>query len=245
MKFAELQLGVRRAFLWIAVTMLFAGRMLASDEGGARIPEPTTEKIISDLRKALLENLNLTGSIRSGSRSTKTRFSSSRSGETLVIAIPDLAKKYSVDLSANGRISEVANGANKILDVNDADQEIALTGISVGDLSLSWLFWKRHEKAETLVIRNSECNGIIFFAPVDGLAYSHYTAWYDVKTGMLQRAIGVLRDGSVGRQIDVMSVQKAGDAWCVRTIRFYARDFKKPSYIDFDPPDRTLGDIRR
>ena len=221
----------------IAIALTIAFTIFAQSEviSGAQVKRG---ELVSRMRTELVQSLATTGRLREGSK--KVRFKIEVQGEKLFITLPDLGKAFKADLKGND-ISEITPNGTRKLSTEEIQAEIGGTGMGLDDISLQFIFWEHHSDGPGIKIRGKDCVGVNFQSPDDQAKFRTYTIWYD-DTGLFQRACGFLKDGTMGRQIDVMSTQKAQGKWYLKSVRMVSAGFKRIAYVDFDPPHDPKGE---
>lgn len=183
------------------------------------------------VREHLLQNLTATGYLQQENR--RLRFAIQAGKDELTVRLPDHGREFRVSTRGNLEVTETSLPAPRKLSTAELESDLGETGLGIDDLCFRFLFWGNHTDGAGVRIRGVDCVGVRFFPPEAGSRYSSFTVWIDPKSKMPYRASGDMKDGTSGKQFDVIAVQRSKEEWFLRRIRI-SRRTKRISYIEFD-----------
>lgn len=198
--------------------VLLAGLLCCLTTAGAEAP-PAAEQILEQVRLTEAEQqLDLQGQLRSDAtvipfRLTQTgpviRYTFSNPPVALQLTLGaehsklELVKAHSTEKFAESRLGEKIGG----------------TGVTFGDLALSFLYWPDPQFISADSVRTRACWKLRLHPPTKDAQYSTVVLWVDQQSGAIMRLEAYDWKKQLVKKFEVVSAQKIEGRWFLKQMR--------------------------
>ena len=179
----------------------------------------SAEEILAQVRlQQAQQQLDLHGQLRSGA--TVIPFRLTQTGPVVRYTFSTPTKVLQLRLRADGsRLEWVKNESTTKVADSQVDDEIGNTGITYGDLALSFLYWPDPQFIGSDTVRTRPCWKLRLHPPSKDALYSTVILWVDKGSGALMRLDGYDWQNRLAKRFEVVSAQKIEGRWFLKQMR--------------------------
>lgn len=177
------------------------------------------EQILAQVRlQQSQQELDLHGQLRSDA--TVIPFRLTQTGPLIRYTFANPPEVLQLQLGANGsRLDVIKNDATKSVAPSRLKEKIGGTGVTYGDLSLSFLYWPDPQVISWDTIRTRACWKLRLHPPSKEAQYSTVVLWVDQGSGAIMRMEGYDWNNRLTKKFEVVSAQKIDDRWFLKQMR--------------------------
>lgn len=119
------------------------------------------------------------------------------------------------------------------------DEKIGGTGVTFGDLALSFLYWPDPQFISNDTVRTRACWKLRLHPPSKSAAYSTVILWVDQQSGAIMRLEAYDWKNQLAKKFEVVSAQKIEGRWFLKQMRIEEMDpatgkVKSRSYLEIN-----------
>lgn len=197
---------------------LFASVLLFVASARADAPPPP-EKILEQVRLTQSQQqLDLTGQLRSDA--TVIPFRITQTGPVIRYTFSTPPVVLQLTLGADRAKLELvkANSTEKFA-ASRLDEKIGGTGVTFGDLALSFLYWADPQLLGADTVRTRACWKLGLHPPAKSGPYSAVILWVDQESGAVMRLEAYDWKNQLAKTFEVVSAQKIEGRWFLKQMR--------------------------
>ncbi len=202
----------RQISLLAAIAVLLRATTMAADA-------PSAEQILAQVRwQQAQQQLDLQGQLRSDA--TVIPFRITQTGPVIRYTFANPPVVLQLRLGENGsRLDLVKNTSTEKFAAARLDEKIGGTGVTFGDLALSFLYWPDPQFIGTDSVRTRACWKLRLHPPSRGAQYSSAMLWVDQESGAIMRLEGYDWKNQLAKKFEVVSAQKIEGRWFLKQMR--------------------------
>ena len=198
----------------LAAAVLFSLTNLTAAESA-----PSAEEILEQVRlQQSQQQLDLRGQLRSDA--TVIPFRLTQTGPVIRYTFSNPPEVLQLKLGADGsQLDLVTNTSTKSFAASRLDDKIGGTGVTYGDLALSFLYWPDPQLISSDTIRTRACWKLRLHPPSKRAQYSTVVLWVDKESGAIMRMEGYDWKNQLAKRFEVVSAQKIEGRWFLKQMR--------------------------
>lgn len=185
---------------------------------GSAQPEPSAGEILQTARiTQMSQEAKLNGYLRLNKE--RIPFTLELAGGVIRYRFEDPAQEIQLRLDETEPVlRESTPPGSPLKEVNESDR-LRGTAITYEDLALQFLYWPRPKLIGDDNIRTRSTWVIEVQAPRTKSQYGVARLWIDKASGALMRIEGFDKNGQIAKRFEVISGQKIGEQWMLKTMR--------------------------
>ncbi len=186
---------------------------------GATGPPLSAPAILEQVRlQQTQQQLDLQGQLRSGA--TIIPFRITQTGPVIRYTFANPPVVLQLRLGRNGsRLDLVKNTSTEKFAASRLDEKIGGTGVTFGDLALSFLYWPDPQLIGTDSVRTRACWKLRLHPPSKEAQYSTATLWVDQASGAIMRLEAYDWKNQLAKKFEIVSAQKIEGRWFLKQMR--------------------------
>ncbi len=203
--------------LRVGLTLL-AGWLLGLTSALADAP-PSPEQILERVRLTQSQQqLDFTGQLRS--EATVIPFRITQTGPVIryTFATPPVVLQLTLG-AERSKLELVKLHSTEKFAASRLDEKIGGTGVTFGDLALSFLYWPDPEFLGADNVRTRACWKLRLHPPTKVGPYSGAILWVDQESGAIMRLEGYDWKNQLAKRFEVISAQKIEGRWFLKQMR--------------------------
>lgn len=180
---------------------------------------PAAEEILAQVRwQQTQQQLDLQGQLRTGA--TVIPFRLTQTGPVIRYTFASPPVVLQLTLGAKGsRLDLVKSTSTEKFAASRLDEKIGGTGVTFGDLALSFLYWPDPQLLGTDSVRTRACWKLRLQPPSKAALYGAATLWVDQESGAIMRLEAYDWKNQLVKKFEVVSAQKIGGRWFLKQMR--------------------------
>lgn len=180
---------------------------------------PDAQEIVRQTRlQEAQQQLDLQGQLRS--EENVIPFHLVQNGPVIRYIFPNPPQTLQLTLGPEGsRFELVQNGRAQKLSAAQLAAKIDGTGVSYGDLALSFLYWPNPQMIGPDSVRTRACWKLRLHPPAHDGQYSTVILWVDRESGAIMRLEAYDWKNQLAKKFEVVSAQKIEGRWFLKQMR--------------------------
>ncbi len=180
---------------------------------------PSAQQILNQVRlQQAQQQIDLHGQLRSDA--TVIPFRLTQTGPIIRYTFANPPEVLQLKLGPDGsQLSLVENTSTKRFAKSRLDDKIGGTGVTYGDLALSFLYWPDPQLIGSDSIRTRDCWKLRLHPPSKAAQYSTVVLWVDKGSGAIMRMEGYDWKSHLAKRFEVVSAQKIEGRWFLKQMR--------------------------
>lgn len=180
---------------------------------------PSAEQILTQVRlQQAQQQLDLQGQLRS--EATVIPFRITQTGPVVRYTFTNPPVVLQLRLGAQGsRLDLVKETSTEKFAASRLDEKIGGTGVTYGDLALTFLYWPDPQLVGTESVRTRACWKLRLHPPSKDARYSSAVLWVDQQSGAIMRLEGYDWKNQLAKKFEVVSAQKIEGRWFLKQMR--------------------------
>ncbi len=185
----------------------------------AATPAPPASQILEQVRlNQSQQQLDLRGQLRSDANVIPFRLT--QTGPIIRYTFTTPPVILQLRLGENGsQLDLVKNFSTEKFAISRLDEKIGGTGVTFGDLALSFLYWADPQLLGTDSVRTRACWKLRLHPPSKSAAYSTVILWVDQQSGAIMRLEAYNWQRQLAKKFEVVSAQKIEGRWFLKQMR--------------------------
>ena len=182
-------------------------------------PPPPPAQILEQVRlNQAQQQLDLYGQLRSDA--TVIPFRLTQTGPIIRYTFAQPPVVLQLRLGEKGSALElVKSNSTEKFSASRLDEKIGGTGVTFGDLALSFLYWPNPEFIGEDSVRTRACWKLRLHPPSKSAAYSTVILWVDEQSGAIMRLEAYDWQNKLAKKFEVVSAQKIEGRWFLKQMR--------------------------
>lgn len=197
---------------------LLAGWLLCLTTARADAP-PSADQILAQVRLTQSQQqLDLTGQLRS--EATVIPFRITQTGPVIryTFATPPVVLQLTLGADRS-KLDLVKLNSTEKFAASRLDEKIGGTGVTFGDLALSFLYWPDPQLLGADSVRTRACWKLRLHPPTKAAQYSGAILWVDQESGAIMRLEAYDWKNQLAKRFEVVSAQKIEGRWFLKQMR--------------------------
>ncbi|MGH7936997.1 MAG: outer membrane lipoprotein-sorting protein [Bryobacteraceae bacterium] len=182
-------------------------------------PPPPAQQILDQVRlQQSQQQLDLRGQLRSGA--TVIPFRLTQTGPIVRYTFANPPEVLQLKLGEkSSRLDFVNQNSTKRVAASRLDDKIGGTGVTYGDLALSFLYWPDPQLIGSDTVRTRSCWKLRLHPPSKKTPYSTVILWVDKESGAIMRLDAYDWKNQLAKRFVVVSAQKIEGRWFLKQMR--------------------------